>query len=591
MRCKKCDMQYLAMDTETNSKARAFLMSYACEHSSGLYDLRIESERLKAKKLCEDPNISKVFHSATFDIYSLSQRDINVVKPYHCTFILASLLNENFSSKHLKDMARLYLNEDCAEETALKKVLVGLRKEAKKNGTMLSYEDVPKDILSPYCIQDSNYTIKLFNLFKENLESLPEYASIMKMYAFECELIEIVVSMQKMGMRLNRPYIKEIIKEAASKVDKLQKHIVKKTDGTIIKPTSGKQVGAYLERFDLPNLECTAKGAIKTSADILRELQIKIPIICSVLEYRTYNKQLSTYYKPFITHYTTPKNWRAHFLFWQSGTKTGRFSAQLIQTMPRSDDSNLGFDVRKAFIPRKNYTIVCIDYEAIEMRLFVHWAKAERMAKHILNGFDCHTGTSFDLFGRKFILALPANEQKKYRRVAKTINFAIIYGAGNNRIYQTIKECGIEFSVRECGEILQTYYSKYPVQAFMSKTISDLYKQGHIRLQVKSELLDIDRIYHVTQDRSYKAANVIIQGCAAYVMKAGMLRVAKLIKKHNLPCNLMATVHDELIFEVETSSVNKVVPMLVAQMEDRISFDVPITAAVKKSEKSWGECK
>jgi DNA polymerase-1 len=149
-------------------------------------------------------------------------------------------------------------------------------------------------------------------------------------------------------------------------------------------------------------------------------------------------------------------------------------------------------------------------------------------------------------------------------------------------------------STLEANEILRTYYKKYPVREYLSRTVSELYRTGSVKVTINRPLLTIHREYRVPHELSYKAVNIIIQGTAAYVMKAGMLRTWKWIKRTNLypGIRLLLTVHDELIFEIPNKyAKEQVVPILTELMADKTTFKVPIIASPKVSDKSWGDCK
>lgn len=258
-----------------------------------------------------------------------------------------------------------------------------------------------------------------------------------------------------------------------------------------------------------------------------------------------------------------------------------------------------GREIRRAFIPRKGYTFVCIDYDQIEMRLFAHFSKCQKIIDRIINGFDPHLGTAIDVFGEDLVYK---NEVvKKYcRNASKAINFGIIYGMGKMKLTQQLlnilfaleKELPKNYSLPNPQEILYNYYKQYPVKEYMAEITGILCREGFITISFNSELMDFTRDYRVPQNLAYKGVNIIVQGTAAYVMKLGMLRAYKKIKEKYIDTKLIGTIHDELIWEIPINKyLNKTINLIKTQMEDNITFSVPILASVKTSTKSWGDVK
>ena len=572
-------MKIVAVDTETVNEIPFIATVTNQRLQSRLFVIKNRSNYMGLKRICESPNITKVFHSASYDIYCLSKIGILVVPPYEDTMIAAPLLNENYSSKKLKVLAQVHLGEPCDEAKELSKVKAKYKREAKKKGIDWNWSMIPSKILYPYAIKDTIYTIKLWFLFKRPLRKYIE------LYKFEKELIPVVVKMQQKGFLIDRKFCKKMVKYCNKNLDIL-KHKLRRISGKEdFNPSSFKQVGEVIVKLDIPITEKTKKDSIATDSDTLKKY-IKYPFIRLLMKYRFHTKQLSTYYGPLYYRYTSSKNKIAHFLFYQSGAKTGRFTAQLIHQIPRMEDvENTGErqDVRKAFLCRPGYTMVCVDYDQIEMRLFAHFSNAIRFIKHILNGFDAHLGTAYDLFG-KHIVEKSKKIKKKLRKIAKDINFGIIYGMGQRKLASSLNLPAVK-----AYDILQKYYRRYPVKEYIRSVTSQLFKQGSISLSFDSELMNFSREYRVPQDKAYRGTNVIIQGTAAYVMKKGMLRTAKWIDSKNLDVNLLATMHDELIFEINNKyNVDKVIKKLIRLMEDRVTFKVPMLASAKISNISWG---
>lgn len=268
-----------------------------------------------------------------------------------------------------------------------------------------------------------------------------------------------------------------------------------------------------------------------------------------------------------------------------SGAKSGRFSAELIQTAPkRKPKVETKFFVRNAFIPRNGYRFIFLDYSQVEYRLFAHYSNNKKLIKSIIEGLDVHLATAYDLFG-KDIVEQSKETKKKYRDMAKTINFGIIYGMGPDKLAASL---GIQLI--DAYKVLENYFKTYPVKEYMQQEMESLYKTGVVHVDINSELMKFERDYRVPLNYAYRATNIRIQGISAYVMKLAMMRTTRWIKENKIDGHLVVTIHDELGFEIPKKEDKMwVAQNLKEQMEDLITFNVPLTVEVKASDKSWGE--
>lgn len=260
---------------------------------------------------------------------------------------------------------------------------------------------------------------------------------------------------------------------------------------------------------------------------------------------------------------------------------------------------NSAREIRRAFIPRQGNTFVCIDYDQIEMRVFAHFSKCQNIIDRINNGFDPHLGTAIDIFGEE--LVYKNDTLKKFTRTAsKGINFGIIYGMGINKLKEQLfgimfelkKELPNNYVLPTPQEILSSYYKQYPVKEYMAEVTGQLYRKGYITISFTSDRMCFIRDYRVPQHLAYKGVNVIVQGTSAYIMKFGMKRAYNKIKAETNKVLFLGTIHDELIWEIPTNKLlKKCIQLIKTEMEDKVTFSVPILASVKTSTKSWGDCK
>lgn len=594
-------MKTVAVDTEYDYEGPFLATVTDDQLQTRVFRLKEEKERKELAKIVENPSIRKVFHHAVADIYKLSQIGMKVVRPYECTLILSNLVNEQFSSRNLKELAKAHLGIETKEANRLNALIKKYKERAKKEGREFRWSEIPDEYIIPYAKRDTEYTIKLWFYWQEPLKQ------VKVLYEFEKSLIPIIVKMQKRGMGIDRYLVLKTIQQYERKLVELETQIKQITEGLGVKDfniRSVPQLRLVLEKLGVQTTRDPKTGELSTSKVSLQS--VNHPFIDLVLRYRFFKKHLSTYYSPLYFHYTSPTNSRAHFMLYQTGAKTGRFSAELIQTFPRPEEAKVAgerHEVRKVVIPKKGYVILCKDYEQQEMRLFIHYSNCKRMID-IINGkggrgIDCYEETAKILFGKLY----REPYSKPLRYIAKQCSLGMIYGEGQRKLIDTviaylnskfdrevIEKIGV--SERWARQVLDAYYRLYPVKPFMQQKIAEVYKTGVLKMSFDSPLMKFSRVYHVPHEFAYRAVNMLIQGTAAYIIKSAMLRIDRRLKKENLhkQVRMLMQVHDELIFEVhESLDIKEVDGILSEEMEDHVTFKVPITTSMKWSKVSWGD--
>lgn len=617
----------VAVDTEYDEQRIPFLATTADESlKPTVYRLLHRAEYMKFKALCENKKIVKIFHQCSADMFALSRIDIALQPPYEDTLIMASLINENYTKLGLKELARIFLREQTHTAKKLESVIKALKNKASVEGRMFSWRDIPDEIIVPYAKDDPIYTLKLFYLWRDEIR---KYWST---YEFEKSIISIVVDLQKSGFVIDRTFVYKQMKRYEKEMSSIQKTLKKilrkyRIDCSDLSLRSPKQLSAIFQKLNAP-LQKENKTGFSTDAEVLQELAVKktvklqrgdretdieIPRVVNqvakyVLDYRFFNKHYSTYYEPLWSYYTSPENHVAFFEFYQSGAKTGRFSAELLQTFPRPEEARRSghrHEVRRCVTCLPGECIISIDADQIEMRLFGHYTKSKRLIHAFETGLDPYVKISRDLFSQS-LMEQSKELFKALRWLGKKIALGLIYGMGVKKLMWVMMYelpniasphvCRqIDMSEQKARKTLQIFYSLYPVREHMSKLIRQVYHQGELALKIKSPLLYIDRVYRIPHQYAYKAVNVEIQGTAAYVLKAMMKRCHKAIE--TIPdmwttnTRMIGTVHDELLFYSSLGAgIEERVRTLIAAMEDHITFRVPITVSAKVG-RSWGDVK
>lgn len=601
-------MKTLAMDLEYDYMNPFLCTTTDEDEISKVYRLKILPQKNEVRKICENENIRKVYHHASGDIFQLRCIGIKVKGPIECTFIASNLVDENYKPKDLKTLARVHLQIETHEANRLKSTIKKYKIKAKKEGRVFKWSDIPDEIIIPYALKDPEMTLKLWFYWQKPIEESR------KLYNFEKSLMPIIVEMEWTGLRIDRYRCKRTSNEYGRKLqilyDDMSKYLVDNhVDlGKDFNPRSVPQIQQIILQLDPENRE------LKPSTDkkALAKLSMDSEFFSMLNKSRFFRKHKGTYYDPLHDYYTSETNDTAHFLIYQTGAKTGRFSVELAQTFPKPEESKLAgelHEVRKCIIPRRGFGFLCKDYEQQEARLFVDYSNCQRMIDVInkktgTKGFDIYVETADMMFGELF---KKEKLRKALRFTAKTCFLGMVYYMGAEKLITSttallyekfdrsvVEEIGV--STQWGFETLRNFKELYPVDDYNRACMGELYKTHAMKLSFNSALMHFDRFYHIPLDLAYKAGNAKIQGTAAYIIKHAMLRCDARIKREGWQnrVRMVLQVHDELIFEVENRDmvfVKHVDRVLGEEMNDTVTFRVPITTSGKWSSESWGDVK
>lgn len=577
----------VAFDTEFNNRKEPFIAT-TCDWQlvPELYNCHKEREVAQLKEVLEDPSITKVGFPYTVDAHVVKHLGIRCKGPFEDPLIALTLLDDNFASrKGLKPMAVRYLGADIREAKTLRKYKAKYKKHAKRKGIEFDWSQIPKFVMKPYATDDAVFTEKLWFLARDAIKKFD------KIYQMEKKITPIILGMQELGIMVDRPFVRKQAAQYGLDADACYKDIQALLKQHQIKlpeynPNSPKQVAFVMKKMGIPLPE-TEKGTPITESKVLVEFD-SFPMVNLQLLYRFLMKQKGTYFDPLWQRYTTREHPYATFFVYQSGARTGRMSAELIQTIPRPDESRTAHApkiARQAFRPRPGYFLLAVDYKALQMLIFFHYAKATALIEKCCDGWDPHDAACQLMFGKV---------EKELRKDTKGIQFGLVFGMGINKLMGVLKRSKAKknMSQLEASEILNKYFSIVPVKQYTNEISSELRKTGILELKFESKLMDFHREYSVPQDMAYKGPNVKIQGTEAYVMKAAMLRASRLIREKGMDVNLLAQVHDELLFEVSHDEpADLVVKEISKAMEDHVTFSIPLRVEPKASKLNWGKVK
>ena len=386
-----------------------------------------------------------------------------------------------------------------------------------KNAT-LKKPDI--EIIAKECINKAKFIYETKDLFQtkikeENIEYL--YNEI------EFPLATVLADMEYEGVKVDANVLKEMGEDIQIKLELLSKDIYN-TAGCKFNISSPNQLSEVLfEKLNLPHKKKTANG-YSTAIDVLNKLKDKHPIISQIIEYRKLSKIYGTYAQGLIN---TIQNEKIHTIYTQNLTRTGRLSSiePNLQNIPVRD--NFGKQIRKAFVPTYDY-ILSADYSQIELRVLAHMADVQALKEAFKNKLDIHAKTASDIF--KVPLNLVTSEM---RRVAKAVNFGIIYGISSFGLAENV---GIRPA--EAKKFIDTYLETYPgIKEYMDTSISQAKEKGYVTtlFNRKRNIPELkNTVYTIRQSGERIALNTPIQGTAADIIKLAMVKVYKALKENNL---------------------------------------------------------
>lgn len=394
------------------------------------------------------------------------------------------------------------------------------------------------------------------------------------LYTLELPLIPVLAAMERQGIKVDGEYLKNMSRKTEEKEINIRKEIYSLV-GEEFNINSPKQLRVILfEKLKLPIIKKTKTGP-STDASVLEELASQHEIVAKILIHRHLFKLRTTYLEGLLK-LKSPNTDKIHTTFNQTVTATGRLSSTEpnLQNIPiRQEEGRL---IRKAFVPENpSWLLLAADYSQIELRLLAHLSKDDGLCRAFLEGQDIHSRTAAE------VCHVPLDEvTNAMRSQAKAINFGIIYGMSDYGLSQNL-----DISRQEAGEFISRYFSKYPgVKEYIDEIIKKAKEDGYVTtlFNRRRYLAEINHSnYNIRSFAERMAMNTPIQGTAADIIKKSMVETAKGLFKWNLRAKMLLQVHDELVFEVPKSELDKTAALVKDIMENVISLEVPLTVDIK----------
>ena len=569
-----------AFDTETTSIdatiAELVGLSFAWEDGVAYYvpvpEDRAGAEAIVAEfaAVLADPTTEKVGQNIKYDLMMLERYGAPVGGRLLDTMVMHYLLHPD--KRHKMDLlAEEYLNYKPIPITQL----IG------KGKKQLTMRQVPVDKVVDYACEDADITLRLYRALWPELEE----EGLVELYdTIEEPLIPVLKNMELAGINLDVPFLEEYSKVLSGELRELEQEIYEEA-GSPFNIGSPKQIGEVLfGRMGVPYKgKRTATGQYKTDEATLLEVAETAPIVKKILRYRSLSKLLGTYVDA-LPLLVNPETGRVHSSFNQTIAATGRLSSSNpnLQNIPMRTPQ--GAEIRKAFVPRDaDHVLVASDYSQIELRLVAALSGDKGMVDAFQQGRDIHTATAALIFDVPF-----EEVDRTQRNQAKTINFAILYGAGSQRLMQEL-----EISRQEASDLIKNYYERFTgLKEFMRSSVENAKDEGYTTtlLGRKRTLRDINSKSGLARSLAERMAmNTPIQGTAADMIKIAMIRIDKALREGNFRTKMILQVHDELVFDAPRDEVDRVVPIIEELMREAIpDLAVPIVVETDLGE-NWLE--
>jgi DNA polymerase-1 len=565
------DIETTGLDPRT-AKPLGFAFSFQAHHAhyvvcgpeEGLRKTVLEELRT----LFDDPNKTWIGHNLKYDLTVLKWHGTTVRGKIIDTMLMHTLAEPE--QKHGMDfLAQMYLTyrpipiRDLIGDPANREM-----------------QDVPVPQLAEYACEDADVTYQLWERLKLEVKDR-ELERVC--YEVECPLIPVLVDMEHEGIRVDTHALYECADRLGEEIESLRTKIFDAV-GHEFNIDSPKQLGVVLyEELQIEDRpKKTATGQYSTREAELLRLSARHPVVREVLEYRNAVKLKSVYVDQ-LPNAVDPRTGRIHTIYSQAWTATGRMQSNNpnLQTIPVRKER--GREIRAAFVARdENHLLLSADYSQIELRIMAALSKDPGMLEAFQTKTDIHSVTAAKVYKVEL-----DDVTREMRAAAKMVNFGIIYGISAFGLQQRLN-----IPREEASALIANYFEKYPgVQAYIDDTVRYARQHGYVTTMTgrRRYLRDINsRNVSLRNTAERLAMNSPIQGTAADMLKLAMIRVDRLLSQHEFQTKMLLTVHDEIVFDMEASEQETLMPLIEEAMRTALPLDVPVVVELGVG-KNWLE--
>jgi len=581
----------ISIDTETTSlyPRWAEIVGYSFAWNSG--EAYYVPVRAPVGEACLDPSatlavlrpilensaIAKVGQNLKYDLIVLRTAGVKLAGISFDTIVASYLLDAGERVHNLDELAGRYLNHTTTKIGAL----IGSGKNQKR------MDEVPLAEITHYAAEDADVALRLVPLLAEKLNN----ANLGSLFHdVEIPLVDVLMELEFNGIKVDVARLAELSDQYGQRMAALETEIFKLADRefNIASPKQLQEI-LFVEQ-ELPVLRKTKTGP-STDADVLEELARQHPLPAKIIEYRQFAKLKGTYVDalPELVH---PQTGRVHAAFNQVVAATGRLSSSdpNLQNIPIRTDE--GREIRSAFLPgHPDWLLLAADYSQIELRVLAHFSGDETLKAAFERDEDIHARVASQVF------SVPLEDvTSAQRRVAKAVNFGVIYGQSPFGLSKML-----DIEKDEAARFIDAYFNGYPgVENFLREILTQCRKQGFVTT-ILGRRRAIQGVRDITVTRrgdtagrqrnlpERTAINTVIQGSAADLMKLAMLNIHRRLKREERQSKMLLQIHDELIFELPPQELEAIQTLVREEMSNVMSLSVPLKVDLKTG-RNWAEC-
>ena len=514
--------------------------------------------------LLQDSQLELVGHNFKYDYKVLSRWGIDVQNLSFDTMVAAWLLDTTTMSYGMDNLAEKHLGYKTIRYS-----------DVVQKGNLFS--DVELMTAAEYAAEDADVTLRFYEVFAPRLKEMGFTSLFSKV---EMPLVSILARMELRGIRLAAEPLQQYSKEMSKELEEIQQEIYSEVGYEFnISSTKQLQEVLFVERKLKPVKK--TKTGYSTDLNVLQQLSEEDIVPQLVLRHRGISKLKSTYVDT-LPELINEKTGRIHSRFIQTGTATGRLSSRdpNLQNIPIREEA--GRRIRKAFVPQQGWKLISADYSQIELVVLAHLSGDPELQEAFRSGSDVHSRTGALIFGVD-----PQDVSSEQRRIAKTINFGVMYGMSGFRLSNELK-----IPRARADEFITAYFNRYAkIQEYIHKTVESTEKLGYSETMLgrRRYIPGINSRNRTEKNGAERiAVNTPIQGTAADIVKLAMIKIDRKLEAEKLSLSMLLQIHDELIFEAPAERAEEYAELIRTEMENSIELSIPLHVSVEIGD-SWGE--
>lgn len=527
----------------------------------------LDEKRLldRLKPILEDAAVAKVNQHIKFDINALRRFGITVRGIAGDSMLADYLLHSGERTHNLDELALRYFNHQNIKYDDL----------TGKGKKQVSLAEVDVSRVTEYAGEDADVAWRLC----ERLEPELDREGLRKLYdELEVPLIEVLADLEYTGIRLDVPLLQRLSGEMNSQLESIEQ-VIYRLAGRRFNIASPKQLAEVLfNEMQMPVKKKTGlTGAASTDQETLEKLAaLGHELPAKIIEHRQVAKLKGTYVDA-LPALINPQTGRLHTRFNQTVAATGRLSSSdpNLQNIPARTEQ--GRQIRQAFLPREGWTLLTCDYSQVELRMLAHFCNDESLRQAFVEDRDIHAAVAMQIFG-----VLENDVTPAMRRMAKTVNFGVIYGISAHGLSQRL---GI--AREEGATFIDQYFTRYPkVLEYQQNLLRKVREKGFgqtilgRRRRFDRTAIRLYSKYQFRNQAEREAINMEIQGSAADLMKKAMLNVHARLRNENRRAQMLLTVHDELVLETPPEELRAVAELVRHEMTSALDVSVPLKVDV-----------